>query len=457
MNTFYDKLLKTIEKYSLIEPGDRIVVGLSGGADSCTLLHSLARLFEGTDVIFFAAHLNHGIRDDEARRDQIFSEDFSQKCSVNFVTKKVDVPAYARKNKISDEMAGRILRYDFFDEVCKKYNCNKIAVAHNKNDSAETVLLNLIRGTGSNGFEGIKPKNGNIIRPLIETSRAEIESYAQYNKIDFVTDSTNLSDIYARNIIRNQILPKMSEINSAAIDNILRFSEIISQENSFIDLYIKDSELISYNDEKLLIDRKKFLLIHPAIRRRTLLKALKEFQGNTVNVTMRQIDALSTNIKTGNVFSFGNGCMAVINANHIVLAKHLNDDIFYEYSISVPGNLIINETGSEYKFEYVTKYLHRPNTMCISADNIDVSKLVFRSRKPKDTFVPFGMKGSKKVKSFFIDNKIPSYERPYYPLLIYDSEVCCVFPLRVSENYKVTKNTKKILMITKLESTYDEK
>lgn len=456
MNKFYDNLLHTIEKYNLIESGDRIVVGLSGGADSCALLHSLSTMFEGTDVKLFAAHLNHGIRKEEAKRDQLYSEDFSKRCLVDFVTKEVDVPSYARENKISDEMAGRALRYDFFYEVCEKYNCNKIAVAHNKNDNAETILLNLIRGTGSNGFEGIKPKNGKIIRPLINTSRKEIEEYSLQNKIEYVTDSTNLSDIYARNIIRNQILPKMNEINSAAIDNILRFSDIISQENSFINGYIKNSDLITTVGDSLQIDRKKFELLHPAIRRRTLLKAIIDFRGSTVNISMKQIDALSLNIKTGNTFTFGSECKATVNATHILFTKQASDEICYEYRISIPGKIKIKEIGSEYKFEYVTNYVHRQNSLCISADNLDEKDVFIRSRQPGDTFVPYGMKGSKKIKSFFIDAKIPAYERQNFPLLVNKSEICCIFPLRVSENYKVTESTKKILMITLVESTYDE-
>lgn len=452
MDNFFDNVLQTIAKYDLISSDDRIVVGLSGGADSCVLLHCLANLFGSKGTYIVAAHLNHGIRGAEAERDQTFAREFSQNCLVEFVTRNVDVPEYAKKNKISEEMAGRILRYEFFEDVCKKYCCNKIAVAHNKNDCAETILLNLIRGTGSGGFEGIKPKNGKIIRPLIGTTRIDIENYAKDNSIFFLTDSTNLSDIYSRNKIRNIILPEMAKINPGVIDNILRSSEIIQAENSFVDCYINGCEFIEYKDNGVYIDRENFSRMQTAIRRRIILKAVKYLCGNTLNVSSKQISAFDSELRTGSIYKIGNQVHCVVASSCIIvtITQSLFDDVQYFYKISVPGKIEIKEINCEYKFEYVTKYQSKPDCLYISADNIDESKLYIRSRKDGDTFVPYGMSGTKKIKKFFIDNKIPSHQRIQFPLLIHDQDVCCILPLRINDRYKITKDTKKILMISKI-------
>ncbi len=455
MSVFQDNILETIRKYKLIDAHDRIVVGLSGGADSCTLLHALSKLSQMLDVWIVAAHLNHGIRQEEALRDEEFSKSFALDCNVDFISKTVNVPAYAKQHKISEEMAGRQLRYEFFDEVFKKYNCNKIAVAHNKNDRVETIFLNLTRGTGSGGFEGIKPKNGNVIRPLIETSRKDIENYALENNISYVTDSTNLTDIYARNIIRNKVIPELEKINSGIMTNILRYSDIVASENDFFENAILENDIFEVKEREILIDKNKFCSMHRALARRTLLKGIKLLRNSTLNVSLKQIDSICDKPQTGNVFRLGNNSV-IITAKHLILTDILPETQTYNYKVTIPGTVRINETGCEYKFEYVTKYQRGENVVTLSMDDIDVNNLYLRSKHDGDTFIPFGMCGSKKIKNFFIDTKIPSHQRQNYPLLVCDDLICAVVPLRVSDKCRVTSETKKILKITKIGGTYDE-
>ena len=199
MNNFELKVLETIKHHNMLTEGDSVLVGLSGGADSCTLLYVLKSLQETFGIELYCAHLNHGIRGEEAQRDMEFSQKFSSQLNVPIICETRDVPKHAKDNKLSEETAARNLRYDFFKCVSEKFHCNKIAVAHNKNDRAETILMNIIRGCGSNGFRGIKPVNKSIIRPLIDVSRNEIEEYITGKGINYVTDSTNKENIYARN------------------------------------------------------------------------------------------------------------------------------------------------------------------------------------------------------------------------------------------------------------------
>jgi len=453
---FEENVLSTINKYNMLNRGDRVVIGLSGGADSCALLCVLSSLRDKLGIKLYAAHLNHGIRGQEAIRDMEFSKNLALRFNVDFVSKTVSVPSYAKENKISPEAAGRVLRYEFFEEVCAQYDCNKIAVAHNKNDRAETIILNIIRGSAARGFEGIKAVNDNIIRPLIETSRDEIEHYAYESKIDYMTDSTNLEDIYARNIVRNNILTQMSKINSNAIGNIIRCSEILSSESEYLDHSVERENIIKSEDDRILVDKNKLISLHTSMRRRVIISALIKLCGNTQNVSSRQIDSLSSNIRTGKVYKFGNGAYAGITSQYVVFSKSLPVSVQYEYKLKIPGIIEVKETGLVYKFEFVSKYEKKSNSLCISLDGIEEDNLILRTKKDGDVFRPFGMNGLKKIKNFFIDSKIPSFERCLYPLLIDDKNVLAVLPIRSSEECRVNENTKKILKITKLGGTYDK-
>ncbi len=456
MNKFISNVYHTIEKYHMLNSGDNVVVGLSGGADSCVLLAALCEMKEKLGISLVAAHLNHGIRGEEALRDQQFSKEFSHTYGIPFVTMDVSVPEYSKENKISSEMAGRELRYEFFQNVCKEYNCDKIAVAHNLNDRAETIVLNLIRGSAASGMEGIKPTNDSIIRPLIETARKDIEAYAQQQNINYITDSTNLEDIYSRNIVRNNILKQMCDINENAIENIIRCSDIISCENDFINSSLNATDIIVCSACDVSVDKAEFLKLHKAIKRRCILDALYKTSDNLQNVSSKQIDAVINNLNTGNKFEFGNGAKAYVTNDAIVFSNKFPDIAEYLYKIEVPGVVRIKETNCVYKFEFVPKYEKVQNSLCISLDNIDTNNIVLRTKKDGDFFKPFGMTSHKKVKKFFIDLKIPSCERNLYPLLVSENNVLGIIPLRASEDCRVKHSSQKILKITKCGGTYDE-
>ena len=295
LNIVEENFLNTIKENNLINEGDKIVIGVSGGSDSITLLYLLNKYKEKFKIKLYVCHINHKIRKDSTIDEQ-YVENMCSKMNVPFYKKRVQVEQIAKENKMGTEEAGRIIRYEFFREIAKKENANKIAIAHNMNDNAETMLLNLIRGTGLSGLEGITPKENNIIRPLINSKKTDINNFCKENNIEYKIDSTNKQNIYRRNIIRNEVLPKLEEINPSIVETLSRTSKLIKQNNTFIkettkSEYKKIAHIIS-NEEKthIEINLKEFNLLNENIKQNVILKAIEEIQGNTKNVEKTNID-----------------------------------------------------------------------------------------------------------------------------------------------------------------------
>ena len=225
-----NKVKKTIADNNMFSAGDKVLVALSGGCDSVCLCLVLKEL----NIDFAVAHLNHSIRT-EADSDEEFCREFAKQLNVDFYTEKKDIPKIAKEEGVSQEVAGRNARYDFFNKLCKEKNFSKIAVAHNLNDNAETVILNLLRGSGLKGLCGIPKTRDKIIRPLIDVSRSEIEEFVKNKGQEFVTDKTNFSNDYTRNKIRNNVIDKLIEINPNALSNISKTTEILSKDDLFFD------------------------------------------------------------------------------------------------------------------------------------------------------------------------------------------------------------------------------
>lgn len=315
LNIVEENFLNTIKENNLINEGDKIVIGVSGGSDSMTLLYLLNKYKEKFKIKLYVCHINHKIRKDSTIDEQ-YVENMCEKMNVPFYKKRVQVEQIAKENKMGTEEAGRIIRYEFFREIAKKENANKIAIAHNMNDNAETMLLNLIRGTGLSGLEGITPKENNIIRPLINSKKTDINNFCKENNIEYKIDSTNKQNIYRRNIIRNEVIPKLEEINPNIVETLSRTSKIIKQNNTFIkettkSEYKRIAHIIS-NEEKttnretdreneqtekaleekthIEINLKEFNLLNENIKQNVILKAIEEIQGNTKNVEKANID-----------------------------------------------------------------------------------------------------------------------------------------------------------------------
>ena len=233
------KVFETIKKYNLIENGDKIVVGVSGGPDSISLLNALKNIQKEGILNFeiIVAHINHQIRE-EANSDEEYVKNYCLKNQIKFFSKRIDVINYANNNKIGLEEAGRILRYNFFDEIMEEEKAQKVAIAHNKNDKAETIIMNILRGSGLSGLKGIEPiRNNKIIRPLIECERTEIEEYAKKNKLNPRIDKTNFENDCTRNKIRNIVLPYIKkEFNPNIIETMNRLSEVAIETENYLQI-----------------------------------------------------------------------------------------------------------------------------------------------------------------------------------------------------------------------------
>ena len=268
-----EKVLKTLEKYDLIENGNNIVIGVSGGPDSMALLNALYSLKKKKkiDVNLVVAHVNHGIRN-EAEEETKYVENFCKEKGISCFIKREKVEELAKKQKIGTEEAGRKLRYEFFEEVAQKFTNVKIATAHNANDNSETVLMNLIRGSGLTGLKGIEVKRGKYIRPLIECEREEIEEYCKEEKLEPKYDKSNEENIYTRNKIRNILLPLLKkEFNPNIVTSLNRMSQIIKEENEYIQKQVEEVYkqvcIEKYIEQDIEENRKKIWKIKKEIRK----------------------------------------------------------------------------------------------------------------------------------------------------------------------------------------------
>lgn len=293
---FEEKVLKTMQKYNMIKSGDTIVIGVSGGPDSMALLNILNNLKEKLNIKLYVAHINHMIRE-EADEETEFVKDFCAKIDVEFFAKKVKVEEEAKKQRIGTEEAGRNIRYDFFEEVAKRVGANKIATAHNSNDNAETVLMNLIRGTSISGLKGIeKVRDGKFIRPIIECSREEIEEYCKENNLNPRYDKTNNENIYTRNKIRNLLIPFLKkEFNPNIIEGINRLSQIATEEEQFINKtvekeYKKLSLVVNNNEKRIILDLKEFNKLDYAIKSKLILYTISKAYGTANGIEKIHID-----------------------------------------------------------------------------------------------------------------------------------------------------------------------
>lgn len=285
-----------IRKYKLIKEGDKIVVGVSGGPDSICLLHVLNLLKKKINVQIYVAHINHMIRD-EAESETEYVQEFCRKIGIECFVKRMDVQEYAKQNKMGTEEAGRIIRYEFFDEVAKKVSANKIATAHNSNDKAETVLLNILRGSGIAGLKGIEPiRNNKYIRPLIEITREDIEEYCKTNNLEPKIDKTNLECTYKRNKVRNELIPYVKkEYNPNFLKTINRLSEVAIEENEYMEKVTKQTFkeiVVETCKNQITLDLKKFNNLELVIKRRVILYTINEVIGNTMGIEKINIDEI---------------------------------------------------------------------------------------------------------------------------------------------------------------------
>lgn len=332
-------ILETIKKYNLIEEGDRIVVAVSGGPDSMALLNSLYDLKDKLKFEIVVAHINHGLREN-AKIDEEYVKEYCNKLNIECFVLHADIKGEAEKQKRGLEETGRIIRYKFFDEVQKKTNSNKIAIAHNANDNVETVIMNVIRGSGLGGLKGIEAISGKYIRPLIETSRSDIERYCEAKNLNPRHDESNDENVYTRNKIRNIVIPYIkNELNPNIVETITRLSQIakddlnyleMQTENAYKNMLLEEnfSKENVYNGEKeakIILDLKKFNKEDKAIEKRVILHAISLLFGSTKGIEKIHIEDIIKlcNNNIGNKFLTPNKKTKIEIKNKTIVIKRL--------------------------------------------------------------------------------------------------------------------------------------
>ncbi len=290
------KVLETIRKYNLIEDGDKIVLGVSGGPDSICMLDNLREVKEEQIIEFeiYVAHINHMIRE-EAIDDEKYVQEYCKKYNIECFVKRADVQKIASEKKIGTEEAGRKVRYDFFEEVLQKTESNKIAIAHNKNDKIETIIMHLLRGSGLSGLKGIEPiRDNKYIRPLLECERTEIEQYCEDKKLNPRIDKTNFENEYTRNKIRNIVIPYIKkEFNPNIIQTLSRLSDLAADESNYIELQTQkafEKILIAKEKEQITLKLKEFNKQDKVIKNRLILYTTKELMGSTQGIEKIHIE-----------------------------------------------------------------------------------------------------------------------------------------------------------------------
>ena len=292
------KVLETIKKFNLIKDGDKIVLGVSGGPDSISMLNILNEIKHEQSIKFeiYVAHVNHLIRE-EAIDDEKYVENYCNKNDIECYLKRIDVEKIANNKKIGTEEAGRNARYDFFEEILQKTGSNKIAIAHNKNDKIETIIMHLLRGSGLSGLKGIEPiRDNKYIRPLIECERQEIEQYCEENELNPRIDKTNFENEYTRNKIRNIVIPYIKqEFNPNILQTLSRLSDVATEESDYVDKQtqkIYQKILLEKTDKQIALNLKEFNKQEKVIKNRLILLATKQLMGSTQGIEKIHIEEI---------------------------------------------------------------------------------------------------------------------------------------------------------------------
>lgn len=455
----FEKVLGTINKYNLIEDGDKIVLGLSGGPDSVCLLHILYRLKEKMNIEVYAAHLNHQIRGLEAQKDALYISQICEDLGITSFVKAINVPEYCKEQGVSLEEGARTLRYEMFEEIKQKTKSNKIAIGHNRNDQAETVLMRIMRGTGLQGLRGIEYiRDNEIIRPILDIERSEIEAYCEKYELNPRIDKTNLESIYTRNKIRLELIPYMKDnFNPNVIESIVRMTNSLKSDSDYIDLEAEKSfkEVSTLKEDSVEISLPKYSNLHNAIKVRILRSAIKHIIGDTNFVDQKHIEdiiELECESKLNKMLNLPRGIFAYRRKNIIILTTKeiVSEEIDFCYNIPSNGFIKIKELNLVLETQKMSIDRYKSIKLDKTSKGFDFDKIkggiVVRSRKQGDKIKLAG--GSKKVKDLFIDLKIPREDRCKVPVITDDEGILCVGDYKTSENYKIDSETKEVLKIS---------
>jgi tRNA(Ile)-lysidine synthase len=461
MTTLIDKVKSTIFKHGMLQSGDRVIVGVSGGPDSILLLHVLNSLKKGFDTTLFVGHLNHLLRA-EGTKEAEFVKKTAQALGIPFFSIERDIKKLAKKRGRSIEETGRHERMQFFTDLSERLSATKIALGHQRDDQVETILMWLIRGCGPRGMLGMPASRSisqglAIIRPLIELEKKEIIAYLKENGIQYLTDQSNLQPLHVRNKIRLKILPDFLSINPDFKEKVIGLSKLVAEDEDYILQGVrrwKERVLIKQNEREVLILRKEISSAPPSIKRRLLRKFIEEVKGDCLGISSPHIDSilhLITGRRPNARLDLPYGMVVLREYDTLRISKgpfFKEEPLEFLYRIDPEGSTDIPEVSGRLEMR-ISKNIPQD----LKGDNFEVwldwkriePPIVLRNRRVGDSFHPLGVRGKKKVKDLFIDRKVPLKERAKIPLLEDRNGIIWVIGFQIDERVQITPTTQEAL------------
>ena len=452
-NSLLTRFHEYIRRHRLIETGERILVAVSGGADSRVLLDLLAKDRERLKTEIAVAHVNHQLRGSESDGDEEFVTGLARQYDVPVYVERADTAGYAASNKVGIQEAARELRYQFFDRVLLSHGFNKTATAHTADDNAETILLNLCRGAGVSGLSGIPPFNEQqrTIRPMLFAQRDDVEGYARSGGLSFRTDSSNAKDVYTRNFIRHSILPEIRKrVNPNIIASLGQTAEVLSELEAFVLSTSREKmeQVVQGSDEGWLEMSIPGLQDLPGIiRQYTIMHAVQRLSGKRLEFKQVQAVLSLLEAQTGSNIPIGNNYRVIRDRERLVFRRGESNS---EFSISVRPNHDYEFPAFRFSSSLAPeREPHQGHDVeYVDAGRLSDCDLVLRNWREGDAFVPLGMSGKKKVSDFLIDEKVPVFEKHSIPVLETEAgEIVWLCGRRIDDRFKISSKTNAILKL----------
>lgn len=456
-DTLLEQVRRTIETHQMLQQGDGVVIGVSGGADSMCLLAMLQELKQEYSLQLQIVHVNHKLRA-AAEAEAAYVEDICRQWSLPCTVCAKDIHAYAKEMGMSVEEAGRTYRYACFEQVRKETGCQKIAVAHHADDRVETLLFHMSRGTGMRGLGSIPPVRGRVIRPLLSVSREEIEAYLRMQKIRYYIDESNLESEYSRNYIRNQIMPAIRTLNERAVEHMSEVSELAQEYWEYVEEQAKKLEniCVKQTEQGLELQTLEFMQAPELVRKHLVYRVLSQAAGSAKNLEQQHIQQVLELFEKaeGKQVMLPYHLMAVrIRGGVRVCDKTVKAEQTeaIRIPITIEGRTVAAGRGIlECRLEEwdsnleITKNLY---TKMFDYDKI-YGTLCLRTPESGDYLVIDTQGRRKKLSRFFIDNKVPGEQRSRMLVVADGSKICWVLGMRISEDIKVTETTSRVLVLS---------
>lgn len=450
MATILDQVRLTIQRYKLVGVGEKVVVGVSGGPDSLALLSCLLELRDEFGFSLHVAHLDHCLRENSAQ-EAAYVKRLAEEWGLPATVEARDVRAFQQEHKLSLEEAAREVRYRFLREVARAVGAAKIAVGHQADDQAETLLLNLLRGSGLTGLKAMLPHREGIIRPLLFITREEIEAYCREKGLVPCRDPSNLDKSYRRNKIRHELIPWLArEFNPAIIRVLARTATLLAEEEAFFEELTRENlgKVIKEQGRGYLkLDGERLLGLPAALERRVLRAAVASLGGG---VEFHHVEQLRSILRAGSgALSLPRGLQARVSHRLLFLEEpsRKEEPIPFRYLLKVPGVTPLPEIGKRLRIEVLpppAKVSSPPWEAWVDKDKL-TGPLWARNWQPGDRFRPLGMKGTKKLQDLFVDAGIDMKERRRVPVIVSGEHIVWVAGVRLSEDFKITPETREAL------------